>query len=78
MRISIHAAFFKPPFQGGMNLLGRLPSPAGIRFQPPFYAALKNRVKKAAQTRMDTGLKPPWRTQRLTDVPPFRAATVLT
>ncbi len=57
MRISIHAAFFKPPFQGGMILLGRLPSPVGCRFQPPFYDALKNRVKKAAGTLVDRGLE---------------------
>ncbi len=46
MKNSNHAAFFKPPFQGGMNYLGRHVTSASSRVKPPFLSRPEKQGKK--------------------------------
>jgi hypothetical protein len=43
---SSHAAFFKPPFQGGMNSSGRLVNRASACVKPPFLSRPEKQDKK--------------------------------
>ena len=46
MKNSIHAAFFMPPFQGGMNFLGRLLTHMDIGLKTPFFSRPRKGGKK--------------------------------
>ena len=50
MANSIHAAFFKPPFQGGMVSAGRLLTRASASVSPPFQFRPEKTPKKGGET----------------------------